>query len=100
MRCCVTPATPPLWQLHALLRDPKDEQSFGLQYTSGSCRTYSAASRDAILASILEACHAAGHVEVHVLSNAQGTAALGLRLQPLALASDADLEAIYLKVWV
>ena len=49
----------PLSQLHALLRDPRDEQSFGLQYKSGSCRNYTSASRDAILASILEAAHAA-----------------------------------------
>ena len=34
--------------------------AFGLQYVSGVCRNYASASRDAILASVLETCHAAG----------------------------------------
>ena len=70
----------PLAQLHALLRDPNDEQAFALQYSSGCVRCYIAASRDAILASILEAAHSAGHGGVHVCAAAS---------KPAPLASDA-----------
>ena len=87
----------PLSQLHAILRDPSDEQSFSLQYRSGALRTYTAASRDAILASLLEAAHSAGVGSVHVLSNASAKVALSLRLQPLSVQSDEQLETIYLK---
>lgn len=87
----------PLSALHALLRDPFDEQAFALQYTSGACRLYSATTRDAILASILEAAHGAGHGGVHVLSNANARLALSLRLHPLSVPTDGDLEAIYLR---
>ena len=87
----------PLAQLHALLRDPSDEQAFQLQYTNGACRSYTAAARDAILASLLEAAHSAGYGSVHVLSNAHARTALTLRLQPLSVASNADVEAVYLK---
>ena len=87
----------PLHQLHALLRDPSDEQSFELQYVSGARRRYTSASRDAVLASVLEAAHAAGHAHVHVLSNATARVALSLRLQPLHVPTNAELEAVYLK---
>ena len=87
----------PLHQLHALLRDPSDEQSFELQYVSGALRRYTSASRDAVLASVLEAAHAAGHAHVHVLSNATARVALSLRLQPLHVPTNAELEAVYLK---
>ena len=83
-------------QLHALLRDPSDEQAFACQYASGCVRCYVAAARDAILASILEAAHSAGYGGVHVLSNKDARFALTLRLHPLSVRSDADLEAVYL----
>lgn len=59
-------------------------------------RCYVAAARDAILASILEAAHSAGYGGVHVLSNKDARFALTLRLHPLSVRSDADLEAVYL----
>ena len=90
----------PLGSVHALLRDPADEQAFALQFKSGCVRSYTAAARDAILATLMEAAHGAGFGHVHVLSNANARTALSLRLLPLnAWADDRmiELHTIYLK---
>ena len=66
----------PLASLYALVRPWDDARVFTLEFTDGASRTYSCASRDTVLAAVLDAAHASGND--HALVTAESSDALRL----------------------
>ncbi|PAV78254.1 hypothetical protein WR25_17655 isoform D [Diploscapter pachys] len=80
----------PLKHIVCLVRSEKDPQQFIIEYESGDFRTYAAAERDLILASLLDGTRASGNQQIFVTSHRFDRS---LRLLPHSTLLDEDSES-------
>lgn len=87
----------PLSDVFALIRYRDDPQRFSVEYVNGVIRKYSATERDALLCTILDGVRASGNRDICVKMNRTNR---GLRLGPLHLPVEEEVESQYLKYLV
>ncbi|KAK4884053.1 hypothetical protein RN001_000324 [Aquatica leii] len=84
----------PLAEVFALVRNNENPQLFSIEYFNGHVRSYTATDRDSLLASLYDGVRASGNRDVHV--NMVPTVR-GLRLGPLHLPVDEEVESFHVK---
>lgn len=84
----------PLSDIFSLMRDNENPQLFTIQYLNGQTRSYTAANRDSLLASLLDGVRASGNRDVNVK---MCPVARGKRLGPFDLPVDEEVEMMHLK---
>lgn len=84
----------PLEDVFALVRSADDDETFCVELVHGGVRTYRAADRDALLATLLDGVRSSGNRDVHVRSTLTDRS---LRLTPLWQPADEEIESMHLR---